>query len=93
MSASVIICLTDIGKLSRLIAKYRPYSQVIVLTGKELANQCQISRSCNGLYLEGWSDRKQVIKDIVEKCKKSQVVRPGDDIVFISGIWEEEIFT
>jgi len=50
LQSPVIITVTDVGRLSRMISKYRPYSQVLVISpNKRLATQANLNRSCNGL--------------------------------------------
>ena len=39
LQSPIIISVTDIGRVSRMISKYKPYSQVVVIsTSQRLAN-------------------------------------------------------
>ena len=52
LHAPVIIAQTDIGRLSRYISKYRPFSQVIVICASErTANASIMHRSCNAIVV------------------------------------------
>ncbi|CDW77623.1 pyruvate kinase [Stylonychia lemnae] len=92
LQSNVIICVTDIGRVSRMISKYKPYSQVIVLsTNKRLANQCCLSRSCNGLWVNDVNNVNLMILSVVGILKQQGHVKENDDIVFVSGVMDIQI--
>ena len=89
LQSPVIICVTDIGRVSRMISKYKPYSQVIVMSSnKRIANQCCLSRSCNGLWVNDVSNVNQMIISIVDILKEQGDVSVDEDIVFVSGVMD-----
>lgn len=88
----VILVETDQCRLSRMISKYRPFSQVIVLCrNPRLANTCCLHRSCNGLLLLKQTETNALIQNCVQMLKSTEVVRAGEDIVFVSGVKEDAI--
>ena len=53
LHSPVILAHTDLGRLPRNIAKYRPFSQVIVIcNSSRTANACILARSCNGMLVK-----------------------------------------
>jgi len=92
LQSPVIISVTDIGRLSRMISKYKPYSQVIVIsTSPRLANQACISRSLNGLWVNDIQNVNLMIISLMKILRESGDVVEADDIVFVSGVMDDQI--
>lgn len=92
LQSPVIISVTDIGRVARMISKYKPYSQVIVLsTSKTLANQCCLSRSCNGLWVNDIRNVNLMIINLLNILKQEGDVTENEDIVFVSGVMDDQI--
>lgn len=92
LHSPVILAQTDIGRLTRNISKYRPFSQVIVICNSaRTANACVLSRSCNGMLVKKFHDTDSLIQACLDMLKKSQAVKKDADIVFVSGVKDERI--
>ena len=62
LHSPVILAQTDIGRLTRNISKYRPFSQVIVICNSmRTANACILGRSCNGMLVRRHMDTDTLI--------------------------------
>ena len=92
LQSPVIISVTDIGRVSRMISKYKPYSQVIVIsTSERLANQSCLSRSLNGLWVNDIKNVNLMIISVMRILRESGEVVENDDIVFVSGVMDDQI--
>jgi len=92
LQSPVIISVTDIGRVSRMISKYKPYSQVIVIsTSERLANQQGLSRSLNGLVVNDIKNVNLMIISLIKIMRESGDVVENDDIVFVSGVMDDQI--
>ena len=92
LHSPVILAQTDIGRLTRNISKYRPFSQVIVICNSaRTANACVLSRSCNGMLVKKFHDTDSLIQACLDMLKKSHAVKKDADIVFVSGVKDERI--
>eukprot|EP00826_Nyctotherus_ovalis_P009057 TRINITY_DN12369_c0_g1_i5.p2 TRINITY_DN12369_c0_g1~~TRINITY_DN12369_c0_g1_i5.p2 ORF type:complete len:184 (+),score=42.77 TRINITY_DN12369_c0_g1_i5:1266-1817(+) len=89
MNSPVMIALTERGRGTRYLAKYKPYATVLALTRyPKVAAQCGIYRSifpliCNLDNLEA------AIKDLIEEMKEMKILTVGQNIVLYSGIMDE----
>ena len=92
LHSPVILAQTDIGRLSRNVSKYRPFSQVIVIcNSSRTANACVLARSCNGILVKRQMDTEKLIQACLDMLKKTQAVEKDADIVFVSGVKDERI--
>lgn len=92
LQSPAILCVTDIGRVSRMISKYKPYSQVIVMSqNRKLANQVCLSRSCNGLWISNQAEVNDLILSVVNILKQQGYVEDDEDIVFVSGVMDKQI--
>ena len=93
LQSPVILAETDIGRLTRMISKYRPFSQVVVICRNErLANSCCLARSCNGLLIEQDKyDVNQLIRSVVCMLINAGNIQKDQDIVFVSGVMDATI--
>ena len=90
LQSPVIISVTDIGRVSRMISKYKPYSQVIVISKSErLANQSCLSRSLNGLVVNDIKNVNLMIISLMKIMREAGDVVENDDIVFVSGVMDD----
>jgi len=75
-----------------MISKYKPYSQVIVIsTSERLANQQGLSRSLNGLVVNDIKNVNLMIISLMKIMRESGDVVENDDIVFVSGVMDDQI--
>ena len=52
LHSPVILAHTDMGRIVRMICKYRPFSQIIMICDKErTANAMLLGRSCNSILI------------------------------------------
>ena len=92
LQSPIIISVTDIGRVSRMISKYKPYSQVLVIsTSPRLANQSCLSRSLNGLWVNDIHHVNLMIISIIRILREQGDVVENDDIVFVSGVMDDQI--
>jgi len=87
LKASLIITITDSGRSSRLVCKYRPKVPVICVTGDEkTANNLLVTRAALPLLTENVNaDTKELVAIAVEKAKKYGYVQDGNKAVLITG--------
>jgi pyruvate kinase len=92
LQSPIIISVTDIGRVSRMISKYKPYSQVVVIsTSHRLANQACLSRSLNGLWVNDIHNVNLMIISVIRILRDQGDVVENDDIVFVSGVMDDQI--
>ena len=92
LHSPVILAQTDIGRLTRNISKYRPFSQIIVIcNSSRTANACILQRSCNGMLVKQRADPDILIKACLAMLKRTEAVAKDADIVFVSGVKDDSI--
>ena len=92
LQSPIIISVTDIGRVSRMISKYKPYSQVVVIsTSHRLANQACLSRSLNGLWVNDIHNVNLMIISVIRILRDQGDVVENGDIVFVSGVMDDQI--
>jgi len=85
LKASLIITITDSGRSSRLVCKYRPKVPVICVTSDEnTANNLLTTRAALPLLADN-ADTKELVAKAVEKAKKFGYVQAGNKAVLITG--------
>ena len=57
---------------------------------KRLANQCCLSRSANGVWINDiHQDVNHMINNVILTLKEDNVIYEGDNIVFVSGVMDD----
>ncbi len=93
MKAPVMIALTERGRGTRYLAKYKPYATVLALSQvPKVAHQCCILRSIFPLIVT-CAHLEDPIKELIEAMKQDGLLQPGDNIVLYSGLKEEKTGT
>lgn len=89
MNSTVMIALTERGRGTRYLAKYKPYATVLTLTKyPKVALQCGIYRSIFALVCNK-DNLESAIKHLIEEMKEMKILKVGQNIVVYSGLKEE----
>jgi len=89
LKAQLILTISETGKTSRLICKYRPRVPVICVTNHPAtANYLIYSRSAIPYLVESVKGHERLISESLEKAKKQGLCKSGDLVVVCSGIVE-----
>ena len=79
LQSPVIFGVTDMNLVTRYMSKYKPYSQMIVMTSNaKLANQVCLSRSMNGLWVSNHSDDSGIILKLIPLLRENKAVQEND---------------
>lgn len=85
IGAEYIVCITDKGYTARLIARYKPYQNIIAYTPRQkTANQLQLSYGINAVVTKPFTNLNDKITRIREKFVKNKWGKKGDKFVIIS---------
>ncbi len=93
MKAPVMIALTERGRGTRYLAKYKPYATVLALCQHpKVACQCGLLRSIFPLICM-CTNLEDPIKKLIEDMKQEGILQPDQNIVLYSGLKEEKTGT
>lgn len=93
MKSPVMIALTERGRGTRYLAKYKPYATVLALCQNlKVSRQIGLQRSIFPLYCE-CKNLEDPIKNLIEEMKKEGILVPEQSIVLYSGLKEEKTGT
>ena len=89
MKSPVIIALTERGRGTRYISKYKPSTRVIALCRyTKVATQCRLQRSIFPLVRED-ANLENSIKELIEEMKNIKMLQPKQNIIIYSGIKDD----
>jgi pyruvate kinase len=87
LEVPLILVLTETGSTARAVAKYKPCMPALVLTTSEqTARQCLISRALWPVVVPAEATDDETIRDAFNLAKKKKWVKPGEDVVIVSGV-------
>ena len=87
---TLIIVLTDTGKLARLVSKFRPEVKILAcsLTSNSVRQMCTM-RGVQGLKIPTFQGTDNVINFLIQEAKSMKLCKPGDKVAAIYGTQEE----
>jgi pyruvate kinase len=89
LGAHMIITITETGRTSRLVCKYRPRIPIICITNSvATANYLIYSRAAIPFLYPSVKGTEQLLQDAMERCKKLGLCKTGSLVVAVSGITE-----
>ncbi|VWU50664.1 pyruvate kinase, putative, partial [Hepatocystis sp. ex Piliocolobus tephrosceles] len=90
IDASLIITLTETGYTPRLIAKYKPRCAILGITQSDSVIKClNIHRGVTCVKVNiNESSTDDIIKYTIEEAKKRNIIKVGDNAIFIYGMKE-----
>jgi pyruvate kinase len=87
---SLIIVLTESGKLARLVSKYRPEVQILACSiNAHVVQQMNSMRGVIGFKLATFQGQENVIQQIIASAKQMNLAKPGSKIAVIHGTQED----
>jgi len=88
IQAKLILVMTESGKTARLVSKYRPEAQILVLTqSPKTAAQVPLSRGCHPFLTNQYvKDPEGAIVNAVAYAKDCLMVKSGDSAVIVNGL-------
>jgi pyruvate kinase len=87
IQARLILGLTESGRTSHLISKYRPNCPVLcVATSEQVARQCLLFRSLFPFLLPHAEHNQLKIEHAIEFAKRENFITKGDLVVVTSGV-------
>ncbi len=85
IGASAIIALTKTGYTARMIARHKPTSPIISVSGDNITvNQLYVSFGCVPLFVEDQKDIVTNIKEVKAHCLKKKLLKKGDQVVIVA---------
>jgi len=89
LKAGLILTITETGKTTRLVCKYRPRAPVISITNSAAtANYVLFSRAAIPFLVDSVKGTEQVIRSTLEKARDMGLCKSGELVVVVSGITE-----
>jgi len=89
LKAELILTISETGKTSRLICKYRPRVPVICVTNSHAtANYLIYVRGAIPFLVDSVKGTERLITEALEKAKNEKLCKSGDLVVVCSGIIE-----
>jgi len=89
LKAELILTISETGKTSRLICKYRPRVPVICITNHAAtANYLIYCRAAIPYLVDNVKGTEKLISDALVRAKKQKLCKTGDLVVVCSGIVE-----
>jgi len=89
LKAGLVLTITETGKTTRLVCKYRPRVPVISITNSvATANYVLFSRAAIPFLVDSVKGTEQVIKHALEKARDMGLCKTGQLVVVVSGITE-----
>lgn len=89
LNADLILTISETGRTTRLICKYRPRVPVVCITNSEAtANYLVFVRAAFPVVYPTVHGTEQLILDGLEKAKKLGLCKSGSTVVVVSGIVE-----
>ena len=89
MKAELIITITETGKTSRLVSKYRPRVPVVCVTNDvHTANYLILSRATIPIIVPSVKGTESILTETMEKCKQMGLCKSGSNVVVVAGIVE-----
>lgn len=87
---SLIIVLTDSGKLARLVSKYRPETKILACSiNSHVVRQMNMLRGVIGYKIPTFSGTDNVIQTVIGEAKQMKLCKSGSKIAVIHGTNEE----
>lgn len=89
LKAELIITITETGKTSRLVSKYRPRVPVVCVTNDvHTANYLILSRATIPIIVPSVKGTESILTETMEKCKQMGLCKSGSNVVVVAGIVE-----
>jgi len=87
---SLIIVLTDSGKLARLVSKYRPKQKILACSiNATVVRQLNASRGTLGFKIPTFQGTENVIQFVISEAKKMGLTSGGSQVAVIHGTNED----
>lgn len=87
---SLVIALTDTGKLARLISKYRPEGNILACSvNAHAVRQMNAYRGVIGLKLATLQGVDNIIHSVIKEAKTMKLCKTGNKVAVIHGTNEE----
>jgi pyruvate kinase len=89
LAADLILTISETGRTTRLICKYRPRVPVMCITNsKATANYLVFVRAAIPVVYPTVHGTEQLLSDALQKAKQQGLVKSGSTVVVVSGIVE-----
>lgn len=85
IQSNVVLCLTDIGLLGKLCAKYRPYTPVLcITTDKNVALELSLYRGLFCLVYDTFKNKEIIISYATDYLISSGIISTNSEFVLLS---------
>ncbi len=90
LDIDLIICLTDTGRIARLVAKYRPAQTIMACSiSLPIMKQMNLSRGVVGYLIPSFQGTENLIKNVIGAAKSMGLCEVGHKVIAIHGSNEE----
>ena len=90
LDIDLIVCITDTGRIARLVAKYRPQQPILACSiSQAIMRQMNLSRGVVGHVIPSYQGQENLIKNVVNHAKSLGLCEVGHKVIAIRGSNEE----